>query len=160
MKVMNHTEEAPVRNAAPPGESGMLRRANEPLPPTNIDPLRPDTDLAVEVEILKEKACALGNAGHRLQKDLDQLQALLRELKIRIVSQNEGVDRDELEKGVAEFNQLVLAARESRRRLMIHREASGFRGHELVAEAYPIPTPLTEDQLVSIFVTVDRDVEP
>lgn len=92
--------------------------------------------LPVEVEILKEKAGALGRVGERLDGSL----ARLAELQARIAR----AGRDERAALIAAYRAERARAVELRYYLVVQREALGLRRHAHVDRAYPLPPSITD----------------
>lgn len=91
----------------------------------------------INQEIAREKAEALGRAGEQVQRLLDELAALASQL-----DQLEGVASPEILAPAEQRHEaLRRRALEARRRLMIQREAVGFRRHALVTELFAVPPP-------------------
>lgn len=78
-----------------------------------------DSPLAIDIDILAEKATALGRAGEKVEKRLARL-------------------RDGAWEG-AEREQLLKAAAEAVHAYFIQRELCGMRRHEAVIREYAIP---------------------
>lgn len=93
-------------------------------------------ELPVEVEIMKEKASALGRVGERLDASLARLAIL----SARIAE----ADRHERHRLEAEYRAERARAAELRYYLVVQREALGVRRHADVDRAYPVPPPITE----------------
>ena len=104
---------------------------------------------AVELEIRKEKAEALGRAGERLEQTLQRLDAFRQEfyrlLKTVRISVRDGEEwcSNEVEQKLAEYARLYEQAKALRHSLIIQREAVGLWRHEDVERQYPLPSPLT-----------------
>lgn len=107
---------------------------------------------AVEAEIRKEKAEALGRAGERLEQILQELESVRREL-LRLAAMShsdpDGCPRvpAEVEEKIAMHARLREQARRYRHYLVIQREALGLWGHDDVDQCYPVPAPLTLPRL-------------
>jgi len=97
-------------------------------------PVSPDTVLAIEVEIQKEKASALRRLGARIESLLAELAQLERELPTL-----KGPKRDQC---VARHKELRSEAEKQRWYLVIQREALGLRQHADLEEMYPLPPAL------------------
>lgn len=93
-------------------------------------------ELPVEVEILKEKASALGRVGERLDGSL----ARLADLAARIAE----AGPDARAALVDEYRAERARARELRYYLVVQREAMGLRRHADVDRAYPLPPDIPE----------------
>ena len=104
---------------------------------------------AVESEIHKEKAEALGRAGERLGRSLQKLDASRRELLDLLAAAQKSVSDGEerfsveIKQSLDEYARLYEQARELRRSLIIQREAVGLWGYEDVGRQYPLPRLLT-----------------
>ncbi len=104
---------------------------------------------AVESEIHKEKAEALGRAGERLGRSLQKLDASRRELLDLLAAAQKSVSDGEerfsveIKQSLDEYARLYEQARELRRSLIIQREAVGLWGHEDMDRQYPLPRLLT-----------------
>lgn len=103
----------------------------------------------IESEIRKEKAEALGRAGERLDRLLQDLHAR-RQVFLALVSAkresiHDGGERvlPEIEEKLAEYARLRDQAKALRHFLIIQREAVGLSRHEDVDRQYPLPGPLT-----------------
>lgn len=92
--------------------------------------------LPVEVEILKEKAGALGRVGERLDGSL----ARLADLASRIAE----ADPDDRAGLVGEYRAERARARQLRYYLVVQREAMGLRRHADVDRVYPLPPDIPE----------------
>jgi hypothetical protein len=103
---------------------------------------------AVESEIQKEKAEALGRTGDRLEQALQELKALQQELSDLLVSAEKCVREGrhrfsaEIDRRRVEYARLCEQARAWRHALIIQREAVGLWKHEDVDRQYPLPAPL------------------
>ena len=103
----------------------------------------------IESEIRKEKAEALGRAGERLERALQDLETFRQEISGVIAAKLESIDLGEerfppeVEKILAEYARLRERARELRHSLIIQREAVGLWRHEDVDRQYPLPDCLT-----------------
>lgn len=109
---------------------------------------------AVELEIRKEKAEALGRAGERLECALQALEMFRRELQVLManrpggpLNKGGGVPPD-LQKKLAEHARLEEQVSHLRTCLIIQREAMGLRRHDDVDRQYPVPAPLTPSMLI------------
>jgi hypothetical protein len=104
---------------------------------------------AVESEIRKEKAEALGRAGERLERGLQELEAFRQELLGLVAATrqcvHDGEERfpAEIDQKLAEYAGLREQAKALRHSLIIQREALGLSRHEDVDRQYPLPGPLT-----------------
>jgi hypothetical protein len=105
---------------------------------------------AIESEIRKEKAEALGKAGERLERALQELDTLRQDFFHLITVRASGPSREgregisaEVERRLAEYAMLREQARQFRHALIIQREAVGLWRHEDVDRQYPMPGPLT-----------------
>lgn len=103
---------------------------------------------AVESEIQKEKAEALGRTGERLEQALQKLQAFQQELSDLLASAEkcvrEGRDRfsAEIDRRRVEYARLCEQVKALRHALIIQREAVGLWKHEDVDRQYPLPASL------------------
>ncbi len=102
----------------------------------------------VESEIRGEKAEALGRAGERLERALQELLAFRQEFigllapAPESVADGKGQSAAEFERKAAEYTRLCDQSRAFRHALIIQREAVGLWGHEDVDRQYPLPGPL------------------
>ncbi|MCA1960215.1 MAG: hypothetical protein LDL33_05425 [Desulfomonile sp.] len=101
-----------------------------------------------EIDLVKEMAEALGSTGLRLDDILEKLQAVRAELEdlfnrrsATCAGQREPAD-SEINERIRRFNNLVDQAEDTRRWLLIQREAIGFRIHREVERHYPIPSKM------------------
>lgn len=98
-----------------------------------------------EIDIVKEMAEGLGSTGLRLEDILekaDQARQKARDLVERTNGADGRCDAqvlDVINKSIREYNALVDRAHDTRRWLLIQREACGFRTHRNVDLFYPIP---------------------
>jgi hypothetical protein len=92
---------------------------------------------AMEAELNKERAAALGRTGARLELHLDRCQALLGKLRGAT-----GAERKAL---LAEYRHERAEAEKWRWYLTIQREALGLRRHDDVDWRYPAPPAVRED---------------
>jgi hypothetical protein len=102
-----------------------------------LDRLRARLDVtlafeALEQEIAREMASALGRAGDKVDY------ALLR-LEIAGRAVDDAIDAEERERAVERFNQVRREALTARHELRIHREAVGIRRNRILEQIYPIP---------------------
>ncbi len=105
----------------------------------------PTAPTEVELDIMHEKAKALGRTGGRLDAGLQRIRVL--EERIGIL-EREGEDARAVNTLIREFNQVREKARQYLHYLIIQREAIGFRRHAHVTKMYQIPfkkRPLPED---------------
>lgn len=90
-------------------------------------------------EIVREQAEALGRAGEQVERLLWELATLASELQ--------GMEGVACPEAVAQTERRYAALRaralEARQRLMIQREAVGFRRHALVTELFAVPPSRT-----------------
>lgn len=91
--------------------------------------------MPVDLEILREKASALGRVGERLSASLVRLS----ELAWRLAEAPDEEERSRLARRYAEER---ARAAELRYYLVVQREAIGLRRHGDVDRAYPLPPPL------------------
>jgi len=101
---------------------------------------------AVEAEIRREKAEALGRTGERLERILHEIQAFRREL-VHLTSGRGGLKGAarvwvECRVKLAEHDRLCDRAGYLRHCLIVQREAMGLRRHDDVDRQYPMPAPL------------------
>jgi len=96
----------------------------------------PETPIQAELDIMKEKAEALGRVGERLDESLQRLKIL--EQRITMF-EREGEGTREMNSLIREFNQVRQRARQYLHYLIIQREAIGFRRHASVTRMYQIP---------------------
>jgi hypothetical protein len=117
-------------------------------PPGRMRPRAPEAFEALEREIQKEKAEALGRAGERLERVLGELRE--RAAGIRALEAgsppagDEGGRRAAVGAAIAEFNRVRRRAAEYYQHLIIQREAVGFRRHLDVERLYRVPDPWPE----------------
>ena len=105
----------------------------------------PETPIRAELDIMKEKAEALGRVGGRLDESLRKITIL--EQRITML-EREGKGARELNGLIREFNEVRQRAREYLHYLIIQREAIGFRRHANVRGMYQLPPkkrPFPED---------------
>jgi hypothetical protein len=110
----------------------------------DVSPLRkctrgrfdPETRIQAELDIMKEKAEALGRVGGRLDESLRRIAIL--EQRITML-EREGRMAREVNVLMREFNQVRQRALQYLHFLIIQREAIGFRRHEDVRGMYQIP---------------------
>jgi hypothetical protein len=101
-----------------------------------------------EPEIIKEMAEGLGSTGIRLEEFLekaaDAKQRALHLLSLyhRRTSQVGAPTIGDVNESIREYNALVGQAEDTRRWLLIQREACGFRTHRNVEFFYPIPAKI------------------
>ena len=104
---------------------------------------------SIESEIRKEKAEALGRAGERPERALQELLAFRRESPGLVAavrgSLRGGEERfpADVEQKLAEYARLWEQARELRHSLIIQREALSLWRREDVDRQYPLPSTLT-----------------
>jgi hypothetical protein len=98
-----------------------------------------------EIDIVKEMAEGLGSTGLKLE-DLLEKAALAREEALRLTQQHQdgpisknGPEIDLVNESIRNYNKLVDQAEDTLSRLLIQREACGFRTHRNVNLHYPIP---------------------
>ncbi|RLB05473.1 MAG: hypothetical protein DRG50_07160, partial [Deltaproteobacteria bacterium] len=98
--------------------------------------LGPDVPTQAELDIMREKAEALGRTGQRLDECLRKLMALEERIKA-VEVETRGVK--ELNALIGEFNNVREKAITYLHYLIIHREAIGFRRHPILEKMYRIP---------------------
>lgn len=96
----------------------------------------PEAPLKAELDIMREKAEALGQAGRKVDESLQRLRSLEEQINILI---HEGKSAVEINALIKEFNQVRETALQRLHHLIIHREAIGFRRHAHVKKMYCIP---------------------
>ena len=96
----------------------------------------PETPTRAELDIMQEKAEALGRTGGRLDESLRRLKILEQRIKM-LERQGEGARA--VNAFIREFNQVRERARQYLQYLIIQREAIGFRRHTNVTRMYQIP---------------------
>lgn len=96
----------------------------------------PTVPTQAELDIMREKAEALGRTGERLGRCLRRLKVLEENIKGLEI---EGKEAKEVNELIDEFNQMREKAQEYLHNLIIHREAIGFRRHQNVERIYRIP---------------------
>ncbi|MCC6749744.1 MAG: hypothetical protein IT371_18910 [Deltaproteobacteria bacterium] len=99
------------------------------------------------VVLLEERMGALDRTGQRLERILDEMGTLEKDLDrldqtlflpgLSELTREELLD--EMDLGVAAYNHLREAAAGAYRQLIVQREACGFRHHEVVRRCYAIP---------------------
>jgi hypothetical protein len=100
---------------------------------------------SLQADLVKEMAEALGGAGLKLEAILERIhevRRLVETLRSSVESDGNGRVPGLLERLIEvtrEHNVLVAQAEETRRKLLIQREACGFRIHRDVDRHYPIP---------------------
>jgi len=100
-----------------------------------------------EVDLLEERAGAIGRASERLGRILAEMNELAQELdRMELTIYIPGISTEmcqeiqtEIDVSVDAYNHLREAAAYAYRQLILLRESCGFRGHELVQRCYPIP---------------------
>ncbi len=97
-----------------------------------------------EIDLVKEMAEALGSTGLRLEEALEKAGEARKNLDKLLSAYHGGNDStisdvSLINKRIAEYNSLVDKAEDTRRWLLIQREAIGFRIHREVDRHYPIP---------------------
>jgi hypothetical protein len=90
---------------------------------------------ALERQLVEEMADAL----RRSTEKVDAALAALRRIEHAIATAATDAERDQ---GAAAFNRERARALLAYWELVIHREALGFRRHDEIARAYPIPPPM------------------
>lgn len=108
----------------------------------------PEAPTKAELDILQEKAEALGQAGRKVDESLQRLRVL--EERIGMVVDEGKNARVEVNTLIREFNQVRETARQRLHHLIIHREAIGFRSHAHVKKMYSIPLkkqPLSDGEV-------------
>ena len=95
-----------------------------------------ETPIQAELDIMKEKAEALGRVGGRLDESLRRIKFL--EWRITMLEQGDK-DTRAMNTLVREFNQVRQRALQFLHYLIIQREAIGFRRHANVRRMYQIP---------------------
>ncbi|UCC66279.1 MAG: hypothetical protein JSW32_05185 [Deltaproteobacteria bacterium] len=98
--------------------------------------LDPAVPTQAELDIMREKAEALGRTGERLGRCLRRLKVLEEKIKGLEI---EGKEAKEVNELIYEFNQMREKAEKHLHHLIIHREAIGFRRHHNVERIYRIP---------------------
>ena len=96
----------------------------------------PEAPLKAELEIMREKAEALGQAGRKVDESLQCLRILEERIGMLV---DEGKNAVEINALIREFNQVRETALQRLHHLIIHREAIGFRRHAHVKKMYSIP---------------------
>ena len=98
----------------------------------------PEAPTQVELDIMKEKAEALGRTGGRLDESLRSIAIL--DQRITMLKRD-GRDVREVNALIREFNQVRKRALQYLHYLIIQREALGFRRHANITGMYQIPPP-------------------
>ena len=98
----------------------------------------PEAPTQAELDIMKEKAEALGRTGRRLDESLRSIKTL--EQRITMLKR-EGRGAREVNTIIREFNQMRRRALQYLHYLIIQREALGFRRHANITGMYQIPPP-------------------
>jgi hypothetical protein len=96
----------------------------------------PEAPLKAELDIMQEKAEALGQAGRKVDESLQRLKVLEERIGMLV---DEGKNPSEVNALIKEFNQARETALQRLHHLIIHREAIGFRRHTHVKKMYSIP---------------------
>ena len=96
----------------------------------------PDAPTKAELDIMQEKAEALGRAGSKVDERLRSLRVL--EERIGVL-EKQGNGTPEVNALITEFNQVREEALHHLHHLIIQREAIGFRRHTNVKRMYTIP---------------------
>jgi hypothetical protein len=96
----------------------------------------PEAPIKAELDIMREKAEALGQAGRKVDESLQRLKVLEERIGVLV---KEGNRTAEINALIREFNQVRETARQRLHHLIIHREAIGFRRHAHVKKMYSIP---------------------
>lgn len=96
----------------------------------------PEVPTKAELDIMQEKAEALGQAGRKVDESLQLLRVL--EERIGVLVQ-ERANTLEINTLIREFNQVRETALQRLHHPIIHREAIGFRRHANVKRMYSIP---------------------
>jgi hypothetical protein len=105
----------------------------------------PEAATQAELDIMKEKAEALGRVGGRLDESLRRITII--EQRIAMLEGKRKGAR-EVNDLIREFNEVRQRARQYLHYLIIQREAIGFRRHANVTRMYQIPPqkrPFSED---------------
>ena len=97
----------------------------------------PETPIQAELDIMKEKAEALGRVGGRLDESLRRIKIL--EQRIQMLEREGQRGRVAVNTLIGEFNQVRQRALRYLHYLIIQREAMGFRRHTHVTAMYQIP---------------------
>ena len=97
----------------------------------------PETPIQAELDIMKEKAEALGRVGGRLDESLRGIKIL--EQRIQMLEREGRRGQVEMDTLIREFNQVRQRALQYLHYLIIQREAMGFRRHTHVTAMYQIP---------------------
>jgi hypothetical protein len=97
----------------------------------------PDVSTQVELDIMREKADALGRAGGKLDELLRGLRDLEEQIKC-LETDEKGAK--EVKPLIEEFNQVCEKASKYLHYFIIHREAIGFRRHTNIENIYRIPS--------------------
>jgi hypothetical protein len=97
----------------------------------------PETPIQAELDIMKEKAEALGRVGGRLDESLRGMKIL--EKRIQMLEREGQRGRVAVNTLIGEFNQVRQRALRYLHYLIIQREAMGFRRHTHVTAMYQIP---------------------
>jgi hypothetical protein len=107
----------------------------------------PEPPTQAELDIMKEKAEALGRVGGRLDESLRSIKSL--DQRITILKK-EGKAAREVNALMREFNEMRKRALQYLHYLIIQREAIGFRRHANIKGMYQIPPekrPLPQDEV-------------
>jgi len=96
----------------------------------------PEAPTKAELDIMQEKAEALGQTGRKVDESLQRLRALEERIGALV---KEGNRTAEINALIREFNQVRETALQQLHHLIIHREAIGFRRHANVKKMYSIP---------------------
>jgi hypothetical protein len=98
----------------------------------------PEAPTQTELDIMEEKAEALGRVGGRLDESLRRIKILEQRIKML---ERKGKGTREVNALIREFNQMRQRAVQYLHYLIIQREAIGFRRHANVTRMYQIPLP-------------------
>ena len=115
-------------------------------------------DLFKTDELLAARMVALDRTGKRLSRLIDELNGINEDLdRLDQILFAPGISEDarqdllaEIDLAVGAYNHLREASSGAYRQLILQREGCGFRSHEVLRHAYPIPElhqPLPEDFL-------------
>jgi len=96
----------------------------------------PEAPLKAELDIMQEKAEALGQAGRKVDESLQRLRILEKRIGMLVDEGNNAVEINAL---IRKFDQVRETALQRLHHLIIHREAIGFRSHVHVKKMYSIP---------------------
>eukprot|EP01134_Creolimax_fragrantissima_P004447 CFRG4447T1 len=118
---------------------------NEGKKSVYLDRIRRKVDVeqelkTLEMEVLEEIAVSLGRTGDKTNWSFYKLEEAERSLDVFMEREGEGDAKERISK-IREFNRLREIAYEERRKLLIHRQACGFKSGnwQTIDKSYPLP---------------------